>query len=186
MGLLRDGYLQVPPLTPHSNVVGWYKYGPVPGENGPSVLIGHRDSHGVAVFYLLADLVRGDRVYVTRSDRSTAIFTVTTVRNFRKRAFPANLVYESGNYPVLRLITCGGTFNYLLGSYEQNIVVFAAFSTVSRPPGRSRHARPHVHAHPAARTPCHRPANRILVRRHACRLANRGTYFARPRVAIRR
>jgi LPXTG-site transpeptidase (sortase) family protein len=146
MGLLRGGYIQVPPLTPHSNIVGWYKYGPVPGDTGPAILLGHRDSDGIAVFYRLGQLARGDQVYVTRSDRSTAVFTVASVRYFHKSAFPDQLVYESDNTPALRLVTCGGVFDYRLGAYEENIVVYAAFTDVRNLPFSSRHIR--LRAHP--------------------------------------
>jgi hypothetical protein len=125
MGLLPDGYIQVPPLVPHSNLVGWYKYSPLPGELGPAVLVGHRDSDGVAVFYLLGNLRRGNKIYIRRTDGETAIFTVTRVRNFEKSTFPSSLVYGPTPYSALRVITCGGIFNYAIGSYEQNIVVYA-------------------------------------------------------------
>ena len=137
MGLLRDGYIQVPPLVPHSNLVGWYKYSPLPGELGPSVLVGHRDSDGVAVFFLLGDLVRGAKIYIDRADGSTAIFTVTRVRNFEKSTFPSVLVYGPTEYSALRVITCGGVFNYAIGSYEQNIVVYATLTGLREPHRRT-------------------------------------------------
>jgi Sortase domain len=163
MGLLRDGYIQVPPLVPHSNLVGWYKYGPSPGELGPAIMVGHRDSDGVAVFYLLGDLKRRDKIYISRADGTTAIFTVTKVRNFDKSTFPSVLVYGPTTYPALRVITCGGTFNYAIGSYEENIVVYATMTAVRIPrPARPRrpahpvkHARPAMPAHPVKRA---RPA----------------------------
>jgi Sortase domain len=137
MGLLHDGYIQVPPLVPHSNLVGWYKYSPLPGELGPSVLVGHRDSDGVAVFFLLGDLVRGAKIYIDRADGSTAIFTVTRVRNFEKSTFPSVLVYGPTEYSALRVITCGGVFNYAIGSYEQNIVVYATLTGLREPHHRT-------------------------------------------------
>jgi hypothetical protein len=137
MGLLHDGYIQVPPLVPHSNLVGWYKYSPLPGELGPSVLVGHRDSDGVAVFFLLGDLVRGAKIYIDRADDSTAIFTVTRVRNFEKSTFPSVLVYGPTEYSALRVITCGGVFNYAIGSYEQNIVVYATLTGLREPHRRT-------------------------------------------------
>jgi sortase (surface protein transpeptidase) len=148
MGLLRDGYIEVPPLVPHSNLVGWYKYGPSPGELGPAIMVGHRDSDGVAVFFLLGDLKRGDKIDVSRADRSTAIFTITKVRNFDKSTFPSVLVYGPTTYPALRIITCGGTFNYAIGSYEQNIVVYATLTAVRVPHHAHAVKRPAGAAHP--------------------------------------
>jgi hypothetical protein len=162
MGLLPDGYIQVPPLVPHSNLVGWYKYSPIPGELGPAVLVGHRDSDGVAVFFLLGNLRRGDRIYIHRADGGTAIFTVTKVRNFEKSTFPSTLVYGPTAYSALRVITCGGIFNYAIGSYEQNIVVYASL-TGGRTPhpaaprkshtGRTSHVIPPVRHTKAAKKP---------------------------------
>jgi Sortase domain len=167
MGLLRDGFIQVPPLVPHSNLVGWYKYSPLPGELGPAVLVGHRDSDGVAVFFLLGDLRRGERIYIHRADGSTAIFTVTKVQNFEKSTFPSTLVYGPTPYSALRVITCGGVFNYAIGSYEQNIVVYATLTGARTPRPRKRHTgitsrvipptKPPAHSGKAAR---HRGINR--------------------------
>src|ERR1700677_3901564 len=170
MGLLRDGYIQVPPLVPHSNLVGWYKYSPLPGELGPSVLVGHRDSDGVAVFFLLGDLVRGAKIYIDRADGSTAIFTVTRVRNFEKSTFPSVLVYGPTEYSALRVITCGGVFNYAIGSYEQNIVVYATLTGLREPhhrtprvvPPANPRALPRHEPHAAHLRPLAKPSGKKL------------------------
>jgi hypothetical protein len=164
MGLLHDGYIQVPPLVPHSNLVGWYKYSPLPGELGPSVLVGHRDSDGVAVFFLLGDLVRGARIYIDRADGSTAIFTVTRVRNFEKSTFPSVLVYGPTEYSALRIITCGGVFNYAIGSYEQNIVVYATLTGLREPHRRTPRVIPPAKSHALPRHEPHAAHLRALAK----------------------
>lgn len=124
LGRTSSGELQVPGSF---GVAGWYDLGPRPGEPGPAVIAGHVDSvTGPAVFYRLGQLRYGDRVYVRRADGSTASFTVTGVLMYDKSDFPSEAVYGPVPVPQLRLITCGGTFDYARGSYLSNVVVFAS------------------------------------------------------------
>lgn len=127
LGLARDGSVQVPPVGPHYNQAGWYRYSPVPGAPGPAVVLGHVDSvrSGPSVFFRLGELRPGSRVLVTGGDGGTVQFAVTTVRRYSKHAFPSDLVYGDTTGPELRLITCGGRFDPQTGSYEDNVVVSA-------------------------------------------------------------
>jgi sortase (surface protein transpeptidase) len=123
--LLLDsaGALVPPPDFVHA---GWYTGGPAPGEQGPAVIAGHVDSRtGPAIFFTLRDLTPGDLVTVTRSDRRTVRFRVTLVERYPKNAFPRLKVYQPTPDPTLRLITCGGSFDYAKRSYRDNIVVYA-------------------------------------------------------------
>jgi len=123
LGLLPDGAMQVPSST---SIAGWYTGGPRPGAVGPAVIVGHIDSRtGPGVFYRLAGLRRGDRVYVRRADGTLALFRVTSVRTYLKDHFPTQAVYGPVPDAELRLITCGGAFDPALGSYLSNVVVFA-------------------------------------------------------------
>jgi LPXTG-site transpeptidase (sortase) family protein len=124
LGLTSTGALQVPPTTA---VAGWYTGSPRPGAIGSAVIAGHIDSYqGPGVFYRLSQLQRGDRVYVRRADGTLAVFKVTEVQMYPKDAFPTAAVYGATPAPELRLITCGGTFDYSTGSYLSNTVVYAA------------------------------------------------------------
>lgn len=108
---------------------GWYTGGPTPGADGPAVIAGHVDSYrGPAVFFRLRDLRPGDLVQVARSDSSTVTFRVQAVQRYPKNSFPTQTVYAPTPTPTLRLITCGGSFNYAERSYRDNIVVYAALS----------------------------------------------------------
>jgi Sortase domain len=133
LGLKTDGTIEVPPLTRHSPV-GWYRLSPTPGETGTSVMLGHIDSaaYGPAVFFRLAALRPGDPIDVHRSDGITAVFRVDRVAEYPKNTFPTQLVYGTTNYPSLRLITCGGSFNRSAHSYRDNIVVYATL-TITHP-----------------------------------------------------
>jgi len=92
------------------------------------VLLGHVDSAkgGPSVFFRLGGLRTGDRVMVTRADRSTVVFVVDSVARYPKSEFPTALVYGNTTSPALRLITCGGTFDRRTGHYKDNIVVLAS------------------------------------------------------------
>jgi LPXTG-site transpeptidase (sortase) family protein len=128
VGLNANDTVQVPPLDDH-NLAGWYKYGPTPGQKGPSVLLGHVDSvTGVSVFFNLKDLRKGDKVYVELKDGKTATFVVDGLQRVEKTAFPTEDVYGKLNYAGLRLITCGGAFDAATGHYEENIIVYAHLS----------------------------------------------------------
>ncbi|HEX4091299.1 MAG TPA: class F sortase [Trebonia sp.] len=123
LGLTSGGALQVPPTTA---VAGWYTGSPRPGGIGSAVIAGHIDSvAGPGVFFRLADLHRGARVYVRRKDGTLAVFEVTQVRSYAKDDFPTEAVYGAVPDPELRLITCGGTFDYSTRSYLSNTVVYA-------------------------------------------------------------
>ncbi len=78
------------------------------------------------MFFKLGDLRTGDRVRVTRRDGSVAVFEVTGVRRYPKDHFPTKLVYGNTNNAALRLITCGGSFNFSTGHYVDNIIAFAS------------------------------------------------------------
>jgi sortase (surface protein transpeptidase) len=125
VGLLTNGEVQTPPLTVH-NLTGWYKYGPTPGEEGASVILGHVDDyHGLSVFYYLKDLAKGDQISVTLADGITANFVVDGLQKAAKDNFPTQQVYGKIGYPGLRLITCGGSFDSATGHYDANIIVYA-------------------------------------------------------------
>ena len=126
LGLGPGDALAVPPLADH-NLAGWWDGGPSPGQDGPAVIVGHIDSaSGASVFYDLRYLKAGDRVTVTLADGKTATFTITGLQQTLKTAFPTQAVYGSVPYPALRLITCGGTFDYATGHYLSSIIVFAS------------------------------------------------------------
>jgi len=132
-----DGTIQVPPLPARAGEAAWYKYSPTPGQLGASVIEGHLDSYrGAAVFFRLGALRPGDRVDVTLADGITAVFRVTGVRQYAKSRFPAKTIYGTTRYAALRLITCGGVFDYATRNYLSSTVVFA-YLTSSRPARRA-------------------------------------------------
>ncbi len=129
LGLNPDKTLQVPRSY---SLAGWYTKGAAPGEVGPAFIVGHYDSvNGPAVFYRLKELERGQAVQVRRADGSTAKFNVDRVRRFGKDECPTDEMYGSVNRSALRLVTCGGSFDYRTRHYRDNVVVFAHIGRAS-------------------------------------------------------
>lgn len=124
LGITASGALQVPAST---SVAGWYTGSARPGAVGAAVIAGHIDSvTGPGVFFRLSLLRPGDRVYVRRADGSLAVFDVTAVHSYLKSRFPTAAVYGPQPDAQLRLITCGGTFDFATGHYLSNVIVYAA------------------------------------------------------------
>jgi sortase (surface protein transpeptidase) len=134
LGLTPEGTLKVPAPGPHYNEAAWYKYSPTPGSVGPAIIAGHIDSaaQGPSVFFNLGDLLPGDKILISRADGLVAVFKVDGVRRYPKVDFPTRLVYGTTHHAALRLITCGGPFDYATGHYTDNIVVFASLSGSQR------------------------------------------------------
>jgi hypothetical protein len=123
LGLNPDRTLEVPS---DFDETGWWTGRSVPGEPGPSIVVGHVDSTaGPAVFYRLRDLTPGDIVEVDRDDGSVARFRVTETIMAPKDDFPTERVYDELDGTTLRLITCGGEFDSERRSYRSNHIVFA-------------------------------------------------------------
>jgi len=105
--------------------VGWYKYGPTPGEIGPSVIVGHVDSYeGPAVFYSLGQLDVGDEMIVERADGTEAVFLVEELERVRQDTFPTERVYGSIPYAGVRVITCSGIYDRQTNRYSHNLIVY--------------------------------------------------------------
>lgn len=131
LGLNADGTVQVPSGTTQP---GWFDRGPTPGQLGSAVLLGHVDSYrGPGVFFQLRTLAAGDQVDVDLADGDTAQFTVDSVEQFSKQAFPDQRVYGSHGSSALQLVTCGGIFDHQTGSYLSNVVVFTSLTAVTPP-----------------------------------------------------
>jgi LPXTG-site transpeptidase (sortase) family protein len=123
LGLLSNGQLEVPTTT---SVAGWYTGSPRPGSVGSSIIVGHIDNtSGPGVFYRLNTLTKGDKIYVKRADGTLAEFSVTSVQSYLKDHFPTEDVYGPVPDAELRLITCGGAFDYATHHYLSDIVVYA-------------------------------------------------------------
>lgn len=134
LGLNPDGSIEVPSLATSADEAAWYKYSVTPGQVGAAVIEGHVDSYqGPAVFFRLGALRPGNQIDVTLANGITAVFRVTGVREYGKDEYPAKMIYGPTNYAALRLITCGGDFDFATHHYLSSVVVFAALSSATRP-----------------------------------------------------
>jgi LPXTG-site transpeptidase (sortase) family protein len=122
LGLQSNGKIQVPE---GGSEVGWYKYGPTPGEIGPSVVVGHLNTiNGAAVFYDLNKLETGDKFEIEREDGKTAKFEVISKEVVPQDNFPTEKIYGPTNFAAIRLITCHGTYQRDKGHYSDDLVVY--------------------------------------------------------------
>ncbi|MBP2704904.1 class F sortase [Microbispora sp. RL4-1S] len=129
VGLDKAGAIETPPIG-NPNLVGWYRGGPTPGQAGPAVVLGHKDTTTrSAVFSRLHELQSGDQIEVVRMDGRVAVFTVGGVEQANKQTFPTNRVYGPADNAELRLITCGGTYNRSTGHYVDNVIVYATMTS---------------------------------------------------------
>jgi hypothetical protein len=127
LGRAPDGTVEVPSRW---EVAGWYALGPRPGDLGSAVILGHVDStRGPAVFFRLRELRAGDEIDVTRADGSSVRFVVQRTEQYDKQRFPTDDVYYPTLTSALRLVTCGGEFDYTTRHYRSNIIVFANIKT---------------------------------------------------------
>ncbi|MEV0227897.1 class F sortase [Nonomuraea sp. NPDC050786] len=132
VGLAKDGTIEVPPAN-DPNLVGWYRNMSTPGEAGPAVMLGHKDTRTrSAVFSRLYEIKNGDTIEVKRQDKTTAVFTVGGVEQASKKTFPTQRVYGPQENAQLHLITCGGTYDRSIGHYVDNIIVYATMTSSYR------------------------------------------------------
>ncbi|MFE5504230.1 class F sortase [Amycolatopsis japonica] len=121
----KDGKMSVPSAK-NPMQAAWYRLSPVPGDVGPSILLGHVDGNKQpGIFYKLKDVNPGDEVLVERSDGKNLKFVVEKKDQVPKDQFPEEAVYGNTDKPQLRLITCGGVFDKEEHSYKDNIIVYA-------------------------------------------------------------
>ena len=127
LGLQDDGTIEVPE---DPDLAGWWLGGPEPGEQGPAVILGHVDSQeeGPAVFFYLRYLEAGDEIHIDRVDGSTISYVVESTQRHDKDEFPTDAVYGPTEQPTLRLVTCGGDFDFDVRTYEENVIVFASLA----------------------------------------------------------
>jgi Sortase domain len=123
VGLKANGAMQ----TPEPGQVGWYRYGPKPGDPGPAVLVGHVDTRtGPDVFYRLRDLRPGDEILVGRPDGTTARFLVGRLERHPKSELPTSRIWTKTSGPQVRLVTCAGSWDPATRHYRDNLIVYAA------------------------------------------------------------
>ena len=123
VGKAADGTVEVPTRWED---VGWFDEGARPGEDGPTVLLGHVDSKaGPAVFARLPEAQPGTVVEVVGDGGELTRWRIERTEQHPKTEFPTEAVYLPALRPELRLVTCGGAFDRSTGHYRDNVVVHA-------------------------------------------------------------
>ena len=91
VGVDKNSNMDIP-SDPYN--AAWYKYGPVPGKVGNSVIDGHLDWYGIpqAIFYYLDRLQVGDRIYVRDVNGIDRVFAVS-----RQLCVPVQQVSAGGD-----------------------------------------------------------------------------------------
>ena len=108
------------------DLVGWYKYGPTPGDPGSSVLAAHVDwNKRPGAFYQLSRVQAGELITVEYADGTARRFRIVALESFEKQALPVGQIFAKGGPAILTLITCGGEFDRSEQSYLDNVVVRA-------------------------------------------------------------
>ena len=123
-GVGRDGQMALPDDVDR---IGWYRFGPAPGDAGSAVLAGHVDDveQGLGALAPLRDAAVGDDVVVTDATGTETRWRVVSRELLQKQALPLGRLFAREGPPRLTLITCGGPFLPELGSYRDNVVVVA-------------------------------------------------------------
>jgi len=110
------------------DTVGWYRFSAPPGSaTGSTVLVGHVDSarQGKGAFFRLPNLGAGDRVVLDLADGRQIGYRVLSRARFPKPTVPLADLFSLDGRPRLTLITCGGSFDATVRSYEDNVVITA-------------------------------------------------------------
>lgn len=129
VGVLADGSMGVPKQPER---VGWYAFGPRPGERGSAVVAGHRGwKNGMAVFDRLSELRVGDTILVADAENMWHTFVVRGSKVFgpmenTDEVFGRNHAVAGGTNSVfLNLITCEGEWDRSAGQFTKRLVVFS-------------------------------------------------------------
>lgn len=126
VGIGKTGNMAVPVKF---SDVGWYRYGPVPGQKGNAVMAGHVDngSGEPGTFYNLKNVKVGDEVFVENTLGEKIKFVVKAIRlvdysNPSKEDMDS--IFGKSDQEHLNLITCEGTWIPEKKTYSNRLVIF--------------------------------------------------------------
>lgn len=125
MGLTPEGNMQAPSGLQN---VGWYKFGPHPGDIGSAVIAGHfgrsRDGE-LPVFERLHTLIAGDIINVKDKKGRVATFVVRELQILNQNEAAPNVFSSNDGKAYLNLITCQGAWDSTQQTYSNRLVVFS-------------------------------------------------------------
>jgi hypothetical protein len=126
VGVAADGQMELPA---DPAVVGWYRFGPAPGDREGSVVLGgHLDSrqYGVGPLVRLRKLRPGAVIEVRSADGAKVRYRVEGVRDVDKQKLAVGELFARTGARRLHLVTCGGPYDANGGGYRDNLVVTAS------------------------------------------------------------
>ena len=124
-GLEPNGDMSLP-VSPFR--AGWYEFGAAPNSlAGATVLAAHVDSsaEGRGPFAALRSAEQGTEVRVTDQAGTEHVYRIVSVEKVDKGEVQWNRYFSLVGEPRLLLITCGGEYDYSVGSYDDNYIVTA-------------------------------------------------------------
>ncbi len=123
VGVDTSGSMEIPD---DENTLGWYRFGPSPGESGSAVIAGHLDDiRGRAVFFDLKNVEIGAEIMVTMQNGENRRFIVTTKERYPATDLPSDTMFARDGEPVLTLVTCAGSWDRSAGRYTETAVIVA-------------------------------------------------------------
>lgn len=125
MGLTPEGDMQAPGGL-HN--VGWYKFGPHPGDSGSAVIAGHfgrSKDEELPVFEQLQALTAGDTIHVEDEKGQVVTFVVRKLQTFGQNETAQNVFSSNDEKAHLNLITCQGAWDSTQQTYADRLVVFS-------------------------------------------------------------
>lgn len=107
--------------------VAWFDRGPLPGENGTAIVVGHYGWNNMkeSAFDNLHKLSKGDKLYVEDDKGVTLSFVVREIRRYDKDTVASAVFRQSIGRSYLNLITCEGEWGKISKTYSKRLVVFA-------------------------------------------------------------
>jgi len=106
--------------------VGWYRYGPAPGNRGSAVMAGHVDN-GLSlpgVFAELGNLAIGDDVYVSNRGGENLHFIVSKIDTYDYDSRDTD-VFTQSDGKFIKLVTCVGSWDSYIKTHDKRLVVTA-------------------------------------------------------------
>jgi LPXTG-site transpeptidase (sortase) family protein len=86
--------------------LGHYEYSVMPGEEGNSTILGHRNRHTSTMFYRLSEVRKGDKVSFVKQDGTKLDYKVKEVRFCSPKKLVDNIVSGASDSEQLTLVSC--------------------------------------------------------------------------------
>jgi len=124
VGRDQNGNIAVPN---NIHLAGWYVNSVRPGERGLSIIDGHKDGiTAIGVFYNLDKVASDDVVIVEFGDGSKKEFKVIEIKQVPiSDAFTAMYTRYKEYDSQVNLVSCAGSYNQSIKTYDDRIVVVA-------------------------------------------------------------